>query len=227
VLSYRQTLGFVVTGTCLLNISSLNLSLPFDAAVAACTCTAFWGQCRLGELLPISISVSSPISLPLRSGFKRSIRNPQSCILHLPHTKTHPHGEEVILIDQNDPVNPITLLKNHIRVNGIPKDGLLFSFKESGCLVVMDKTSFLRRCNDIWRPLGHPRLTGHSFRIGGTTELLIAGTHPEVVRVTGRWSSESFLRYWRSLEDIAPHYISNLPTLSRRRNRFAPTRSMG
>jgi hypothetical protein len=131
-------------------VFSLNLSLPFDAAAAACACTAFWGQCRLGELLPISTSVSFSISLSVRSGFKRSIRNPQSCILHLPHTKTHPHGEEIILVDQNDPVNPITLLKNHIRVNSILKDGLLFSFKVSGCLVVIDKTSFLRRCNNIW-----------------------------------------------------------------------------
>jgi hypothetical protein len=85
------------------------------------------------------------------------------------HTRTHPHSKEVILVDQNNPVNPITLLKNHICVNGIPKDGLLFSFRESGHLTVMDKTFFLQCCNDIWQPLGHPHLTGHSFQIGGTT----------------------------------------------------------
>jgi hypothetical protein len=144
-------------------LSSLNLSLSFNAAITTCTCTGFWGQCRLGKLLPISTSVSSPVSLLLYFGFKRSIQNPQSCILYPPHTKTHPHGEEAVLIDQNDPVNSITLLKNHICVNSIPKDGLLFSFKKSGCLAVMDKTSFLQCCNDIWRPLGHLRLTGHSF----------------------------------------------------------------
>ena len=165
--------------------------------------------------------------LSLCSGFKRSICSPQSCILHLPHTKTHPHGEEVVLVDQDNPINPISLLKNHIHISGIPRDGLLLSFRKSDDLIVLDKASFLRCCNDVWQPLGHPRFTGHSFRIGGTTKLLIAGILPDVVRVTGHWSSESFLRYWRSLKDLAPHYISNLPILAKRDNRFVLTHSRG
>ena len=160
-------------------VSSLNLNLPFDAAVAACTCTAFWGQCHLGELLSNFSSTSSSMPFPLCSGFKRSIQSPQYCILHLPHTKTHSHGEKIILIDQNDSVNPILLIKNHICVNAIPKDGLLFSFRESGTLTVLDKISFLQCWNDIWLPFGHPRFTEHSFHIGGTTKLLIAGIPPE------------------------------------------------
>jgi hypothetical protein len=38
-------------------IDHLDLSSPFDIAVAACATTAFWGQCRLGELLPSSASI--------------------------------------------------------------------------------------------------------------------------------------------------------------------------
>ena len=208
-------------------VTSLNLNLPFDAAVAACACAAFWGQCHLGELLPISSSTPLSTLLPLCSSFKRSIWNPQSCILHLPHTKTHPHGEEVVLINQDNPINPILLFKNHIHISSIPRDGLLFSFRESDNLIVLDKASFLWCCNDIWQPLSHPHFTGHSFHIGGTTELLITGIPPDVVRVTGHWSSESFLRYWRSLEDLTLHYISNLPILAKRCNRFALTHSRG
>jgi hypothetical protein len=83
----------------------------------------------------------------------------------------------------------------------------------------LSKPLFLRRCNAIWSALGYPRTTGHCFRIGGTTELLVAGTPTDVVKATGRWSSDSFLRYWRSLDVIAPQHIRNIHRLKRRRRR--------
>jgi hypothetical protein len=147
---------------------------------------------------------------------KRSIRNPQSCILHLPRTKTHRHGQDVILVDQCAPINPISLLKNHIRVNNIHQNEHIFSFTSANGRLSLSKPFFLHRCNYIWALLGYPRATGHCFRIGGTTELLIAGTPPDVVRATGRWSSESFMRYWRALDAIAPQYIRNLLSFRRR-----------
>jgi hypothetical protein len=193
-------------------VESLDLNSPLDAAVAACTVAAFWGQCRLGELLPPSASPLLPPPLPTRSDFKRSLRDPRSCILFLPRTKTHHHGQEIVLVDQRFPINPITLLKNHIRVNRVLGDTPLFSFLSPGGSVLLTKNLFLRRCNTIWLALGYPKATGHCFRIGGTTELLIAGVPPDVVRTTGRWSSESFLRYWRSLDSIAPSHIRNIHT---------------
>ena len=199
-------------------IENLDLNSPIDAAVAACAATAFWGQCRLGELLPSSLATSLSTPFPTRSGFNRSLRNPQSCIFHLPRTKTHHNGQDIVLVDQCSPINPIFLLKNHLRVNNIPKDEHIFSYTSADHLVSLTKSFFLQRCNTVWHLLGYPRATGHCFRIGGTTELLIAGTPPDVVKVTGRWSSESFLRYWRSLDEIAPQHIRNLHILKRKRN---------
>jgi hypothetical protein len=198
-------------------IDNLDLDSPLDAAVAACAASAFWGQCRLGELLPQS--ASSAISLPTRSDLKRSKRNPASCILRLPSTKTHRHGQDVVLVDQRNPINPILLLKSHIRVNNVQKNDYLFSYRSTNGPLPLSKTCFLQCCNAIWSLLGYPRTTGHCFRIGGTTELLVAGTPPDVVKVMGRWSSESFLRYWRSLDDIAPLHIRNLHT-GRQRHRY-------
>jgi hypothetical protein len=200
-------------------VETLDLNSPMDAAIAACATTAFWGQCRLGELLPVSSSPYLAPPLPTRSDFKRSLRDPRSCILFLPRTKTHRHGQEVILVDQHPPINPITLLKNHFRVNNIQGNVPIFSFRSPDGLILLNKNLFLRRCNAIWSVLGYPRTTGHCFRIGGTTELLVAGVPPDVVRTTGRWSSESFLRYWRSLDRIAPHHIRNIHTQTRRRRR--------
>jgi hypothetical protein len=198
-------------------IEHLDLKDPLDVAIAACATTAFWGQCRLGELLPSSSATLLSTHFPVRSGFKRSLHNPSSCIIHLPRTKTHHHGQDVVLVDQRAPINPISLLKRHLRVNGIPNDSHLFSYISVNGISTLTKSLFLCRCNDIWGALGYPRTTGHCFRIGGTTELLIAGIPPEVVKATGRWLSDSFLRYWRSLDNIAPQYIRHLHSQKRRR----------
>jgi hypothetical protein len=109
-------------------VTNLDLNSPLDAAVAACAATAFWGQCRLGELLPISSSPSLIAMLPTRSNFKRSLKNPDSCILRLPTTKTNRRGEDVVLVDQRFPINPISLLKNHIRVNNVQSTAHIFSY---------------------------------------------------------------------------------------------------
>jgi hypothetical protein len=185
--------------------------------VAACAVTAFWGQCRIGELLPQSSSLTPSSPLPSRSDFKRSVRNPHSCVLRLPCTKTQRNGEDVVLVDQRDPINPISLLKNPFRVNHVRDDQFLFSLNSLDGSSILSKTLFLQRCNAIWSVLGYPRTMGHCFRIGGTTELLILGIPPDIVKATGRWSSDSFLRYWRSLEEIAPRYIRYIHHTRRRR----------
>ncbi|KAF8813158.1 hypothetical protein BYT27DRAFT_7085171 [Phlegmacium glaucopus] len=50
------------------------------------------------------------------------------------------------------------------------------------------KRTFLQCCNLVWQTLGYLHMTGHCFCIGGTTELLIAGTLPDIVRAMGHWS---------------------------------------
>ena len=200
-------------------VQRLDPNSPVDVAVAAGAATAFWGQGRLGELLPPNLSPSSIIHLPTRSDFKRSLRNPHSCILRLPRTKTHPHGQEIVLVDQHAAIDPISLLKRHLRINNIPNDAYIFSFRTDTGLRPLTKSVFLRRCNEIWHPLGYPKTTGHCFRIGGTTELLVAGTPPDVVKAMGRWSSDSFMRYWRALDDIAPKYVRHLHSAVREHRR--------
>jgi hypothetical protein len=202
-------------------VQSLDLNSPLDAAIAACASTAFWGQCRIGELLPLSSTPSSSSHpLPVRSDFKRSLKDTRSCVLRLPQTKTHYSGQDIVLVDQRYPINPISLLKNHIRVNGVHGNQPLFSISSPETTYsLLTKRIFLQRCNAIWSVFGYPHTTGHCFRIGGTTELLVLGTPPDVVKVTGRWSSDSFLRYWRSLEQIAPHYIRNIHSSRRRHMR--------
>ncbi|KAJ7233547.1 hypothetical protein C8J57DRAFT_1453186 [Mycena rebaudengoi] len=53
---------------------------------------------------------------------------------------------------------------------------------------------------------GHHNMT--NARIGGTTELLLRGINPDVVAQQGRWSSHSFLLYWRRIQTILPLFIN-------------------
>ncbi|PPQ81669.1 hypothetical protein CVT24_002937 [Panaeolus cyanescens] len=190
-------------------ISRLNLRDPFDTAVAACACTAFWGQCRLGELLPSSTLHTTLPSVPARAHLTRPTSRSHASPyfnLHLPQTKMDRQGQLVTLLSRHGKTDPLTVLRHHLAINNLPPHTPLFSFAAptpSG-FTIMSKSTFLARCNSIWESAGHRRITGHSFRIGGTTKFLSMGVPPDVVRVMGRWSSDSFLRYWRHIDRVAP-----------------------
>ncbi|KAF7296201.1 hypothetical protein HMN09_01088800 [Mycena chlorophos] len=186
----------------------LDFASPFDVAVYAAACVAFWGQCRLGEILPITAKDKSLADKPTRAHVTHSAR---STTLRLPRTKTQKAGEDVLLVDQSSPFNPRTALQMHLTVNSLPLSTPLFAFRDtSGSSRLLTRSLFLGRCNAIWTSVGYPRTTGHSFRIGGTTELLLNNVPPAVVKAMGRWSSDAFMRYWRSLDIIAPLHAANL-----------------
>ena len=141
----------------------------------------------------------------------KPVRNSShSYTLHLPRTKSQRRGKDIALVSQHNPIDPISLLNNHLLVNLVPLNKPIFSFSSPTGSSVLMTPVFLQRCNDIWCSLGYPHTTGHCFRIGGTTELLVSGVPPDVVKATGRWSSDSFFHYWRSLDDIAHIHVRKL-----------------
>ncbi len=68
----------------------------------------------------------------------------------------------------------------------------------------MLKHEFLDFCTLIWDKASLTHIHGHSFRIGGAVELLLAGVPPEIVAATGGWTSLAFLLYWHCMEEILP-----------------------
>ena len=68
----------------------------------------------------------------------------------------------------------------------------------------MTKHKFMSFCADVWSKAALTHVLGHSFRIGGAVELLLAGVPPEIVAATGGWTSLAFLLYWRRMEEILP-----------------------
>lgn len=55
-------------------------------------------------------------------------------------------------------------------------------------------------------------MPGHAFHIGGATELLLEGVHPNIMATQGRWKSRAFLEYWCQIEFILPLFISAAAT---------------
>ncbi|KAJ3770232.1 DNA breaking-rejoining enzyme [Lentinula raphanica] len=171
----------------------------------------FFGQMRANEALPRSSTVESlPNSLPR----VRDLAEPNgegARILHLPKTKTQQvHGEKVVITPNGTEVDPIRALRKHIAANRLGPDDPLFAFRnKDGGLELLSKSTFLSACNGIWSTHGIPRITGHCFRIGGTTHYLLAGVSPDVVKALGRWKSDAFLRYWRNLDQLATIHVGD------------------
>ncbi|KAE9389435.1 hypothetical protein BT96DRAFT_767999, partial [Gymnopus androsaceus JB14] len=74
----------------------------------------------------------------------------------------------------------------------------LFTYRDDlGDLHCLTWEECVNRCNEIWRPRGVPKISGHCFRIGGTTHYLCRGVPPDIVKALGCWKSDAFLVYWR------------------------------
>jgi len=87
----------------------------------------------------------------------------------------------------------------------MPIEYSLFGYvSSSGQPVHMLKQTFLAFVTGIWSSAMLAHVLGHSFRIGGAVELLLAGIPPEMVAATGGWTSLAFLLYWRCMEEILP-----------------------
>ena len=194
----------------------LNLLDPSDACVFAAACCAFWGQARSGDILPSSDMDHVPSLFPSTSDLCPPSTTAGSRKLHLPYDKSKRHkGADIILCCQHGPSDPISVLSNHLRINAPPAHAALFSFRTPSGFTPLSSRKLLICCNAIWSRDGLPSVSGHCFRIGGTTELLLRGVPSDVVRMMGRWSSDAFFIYWRNLELVAPIYAELLaPTLS-------------
>jgi hypothetical protein len=130
-----------------------------------------------------------------------------SASFHIPWTKTTKElGASVVLTARNDTLCPVAALKNHLAVNSSSDHSTsLFAYTTASSQPkILLKHEFLKLCNHIWSSAMLAHILGHSFRIGGAVELLLAGVPPEIVAATGGWTSLAFLLYWRRMEEILP-----------------------
>jgi hypothetical protein len=97
---------------------NLNLASPHGASIWAAALTAFWGCCRLGELL-IHSSFSPTHNIARNTCLLTIFVNGKKMIsFHLPWTKTTGiAGGDCILTATNNCFCPVWALKNHLKLN--------------------------------------------------------------------------------------------------------------
>ncbi|KAJ7140765.1 hypothetical protein C8R44DRAFT_866457 [Mycena epipterygia] len=161
--------------------TSLDLNSPLGAASWAAGLAGFCGCRRLGELLIRSATKFTTLRDTCRSTrVSSSIVNGRAVrTIHLVWTKTTgTAGGECFLtavLGPDTDLWPVWTWDNHIRVNhSSPPDTPLFAYRsESGCLIYAKTHSCAPPPPSSSPSLG--LVFGHSYRIGGSLELLSAG----------------------------------------------------
>jgi hypothetical protein len=191
--------------------SSWSEGTPREKCALAIALAAFVGQMRLGELLPASAEKFTRDQLPSRGKWSLSPDSKGSSTIFLPWTKTTgKSGALVTLPPQASPFDPTKAICHHIVTSRLLDSALLCEYVEGGKVRTLDKENFMAMCNGIWSLHGFQRITGHSFRIGGTTSLLLSGVDAEIVKGMGRWSSDAFKLYWRKVEVLFAKHASDV-----------------
>lgn len=194
----------------------LDHAAPLDAAIWAAATAAFWGCRRLGEVTVPTLEALDGTYHVLReveSAFFRMeiLGGTESNSFRIPWTKTtREKGASVVLTGRRDELCPVRAMRHHLLVNvGAAQKDHLFAYNAGGYVFLpLVKPKMLARCGKIWEEAGLKALSGHAFRIGGATELLLAGVEPTVIASLGGWTSLAFLLYWRKIEEILPTVIT-------------------
>ncbi|KAE8211170.1 hypothetical protein CF327_g5053 [Tilletia walkeri] len=136
--------------------------------------------------LPPQRSAINPSFHVCRSGFLDG--GLAACSLTLPWTKTTRGAGAVIALHQRGAdLCPIAAFQTHCALSPGPGTAALFAYRQSSSLVPLSRSVLLARLAAASKAAELPVLHGHSFRIGGCTELLLRGTAIEDVKAHGRW----------------------------------------
>lgn len=170
---------------------------------------------RLGELVVDSVNTFNPSRHVSRNAPLRHGRTPTGVpfiVLSIPWTKTtHGEGANLVASGIDNVTSPVSALIHHLAANSsVPGWAPFFAFEtDTNSWAPLTRMWFMNRCNEVWKLANLPQLSGHCFRIGGATELLLRGTPPDVVAMQGRWKSRAFLEYWRKIDSILPMFITS------------------
>jgi hypothetical protein len=196
---------------------ALSRTSGLDICVRAVCLLSFFAQLRSGELLPPTQNLEKfdPCRHATFSHIAESTAQNGACNLHLPWSKTQKaRGDDVWIPRQEAPLDPIHAIHKHYIKNKLEMNHPIAAYRDThGTLVTLTRSKFIRRINQILRATNkrYPRITGHCFRIGGTTFYLVSGVPPDMVKKFGRWRSQAFLEYWRCLDYLGAIHIERLP----------------
>ncbi|KAG2343199.1 hypothetical protein BDR05DRAFT_884828, partial [Suillus weaverae] len=193
----------------------LNLSHPLDAAVFACLTTSFFATARAIKFTIPRLDAFNPaIHVKLSNvNDTHDHQNLRMKTFFLPRMKSAPEGEEVSWAKQTGPSDLEEAFANHLHINEPPLDNALFAYRHNDSYRPLTKTKFLQCLTSTMIAAGHQPVSGHRIRIGSTLEYLLRDVPFDVVKVKGRWSSDTFLVYLRCHAQILAPYMQAMPAL--------------
>ena len=201
----------------------LSRSSGLDVCIRAICLLSFFCQLRCGEILPPTQDLGkfNPLRNATFAHIAESTADNGACNLYLPWSKTQKgRGDDVWIPRQEAPLDPIHAIHKHFIKNKLNIDHPIAAYRnDHDNIVSLTRSKFLRRINNILRATkkGYPHISGHCFRIGGTTFYLVSGVPPDMVKKFGRWRSQAFLEYWRCLDYLGAIHIEMLPLKPRTR----------
>ena len=194
---------------------NMDLSMPLGASAFACLATCFFATGHVGQFTIQRLDSFNPkfhISKNQLS-YDQNREGQQVTVLHLPHTKASPQGEDVCWAKQDRLMNPNTVLAHHLEVNDPPQDGHLFAYRHKNGHRPLTKSKFLAELARAACTAGLEPLQGHGIRIGLTLEYLLRGVPFDVMKVKGHWSSDTFTLYLSKHVQILVPYIQAAPAV--------------
>lgn len=206
---------------------NMDLKNPFDAAVFACLTTTFWSVARLGEFTIQRLNAFDPEAHVKRANLDMNVTDRHGnkiTTIFIPRTKASKNqGEELNWAAQpHTRADPEKATRNHLNINQFDDKLHLFHHHWRGASRPMSKNIFLTRIRKALTDAKRKQITGHSLRVGGTLEYLLRGIEFPVVRVKGRWASETaFTGYLRKHGQILAPYMQANPELQNRFVRLA------
>jgi hypothetical protein len=195
----------------------LNRSSGLDICIRAISLLSFFCQLRSDEILPPTQHLRNFNNKrhATFANIAESTAGNRACNLHLPWSKTQKgRGDDVWIPCQEAPLDPIHALHKHFIKNKLLIIHPIAAYcDENGTILTLTRSKFIKRKNEILRATkkGYPRITGHCFRIGGTTFYLVSRVPPDMVKKFGCWRSQAFLEYWRCLDYLGAIHLEMLP----------------
>jgi hypothetical protein len=174
----------------------------FEHARDWCACLiAFFGLLRIGEYMDSGLHIrhvqASASSLDITIQFSKTSRAPV----------------QIALSARPDALCPVRAFRHYrefltrLRLPADP-DSALFVYRfEAGHHRPMTSSQFIHLVRSYILAAFPGRditaYAGHSFRRGGTSALILAGVHADIIKAHGRWSSLAYQRYFDSAHSPA------------------------
>ncbi|KAJ7650273.1 hypothetical protein FB45DRAFT_731353, partial [Roridomyces roridus] len=165
--------------------TTLDINTPMGAAVWSVALAAYGGCRCLGELLLKTLSgfsTTHDTTRGTRITFN-AVNGRLTCGIKLVWTKTTTVASGECILTQITGVDsdlcPVQAFRNHLHVNhSPPPDTPLFAFRTPTGWRYLTKDTFLTTSSAAYRAAGLDLVFGHSYRIGGSLALLLAGIAP-------------------------------------------------